>query len=188
MFPTRDETFTVTLSSPTGGITLGSPTTNTVTITNVAATTAAFSASTTSVDEGAMATLTVNRSGGTTAGTVNYTAAAGTATAGSDYTAPTPNPGTLSFAVGETSKTISVPVLFDGVSDSGETFTVTLSSPTGGITLGSPTTNTVTITNIASTPGQHFPGHHDGDRRHHAHFHRLALRRRHRRNCRLHHQ
>ena len=57
--------------------------------------------------------------------TVDYATADGTATAGSDYTATS---GTLTFAPGETTKTVSVPVIDDTVADSGETFTLTLSN------------------------------------------------------------
>ena len=61
--------------------------------------------------------------------TVDYATADGTATEGSDYTSTS---GTLTFDAGETSKTVSVPVLDDTVEDSGETFTLTLSNPSGG--------------------------------------------------------
>src|SRR5262249_50243937 len=59
---------------------------------------------------------------------VKYATANGTAVAGSDYTATS---GTLSFAPGETSKTISVPVLPDTTIEADETFTVTLSGAAG---------------------------------------------------------
>jgi len=52
--------------------------------------------------------------------------------------------GTLRFAASETSKTISIPVIDDSYFDGSESFTVTLSSPTGA-TLGSPSVATVTI-------------------------------------------
>ena len=55
------------------------------------------------------------------------------ATAGEDYTAAT---GALRFAPGETSKTVSIEILDDGIHEADETFTVTLSNPTG-IVLGS---------------------------------------------------
>jgi len=58
--------------------------------------------------------------------TVNYTTADGTALAGRDYTATT---GTLTFAPGVTSETIRVPILDDGVVQSGLNFTLTLSNP-----------------------------------------------------------
>ena len=59
---------------------------------------------------------------------VDYATADGSATAGEDYTATS---GTLTFAAGETTKTVSVPLLDDVVNDGGETFTLTLSNPSG---------------------------------------------------------
>ncbi|GLW93881.1 Calx-beta domain-containing protein [Actinokineospora globicatena] len=60
--------------------------------------------------------------------TVNYATSAGTATSGVDFT---PVSGTLTFAPGETSKTITVPVLGDLLDEVAETFRVTLSGATG---------------------------------------------------------
>ncbi len=57
--------------------------------------------------------------------TVDYATADGTATAGADYTATS---GTLTFAVGDTAKTVSVPITDDTVDDGGETLTLTLSN------------------------------------------------------------
>ena len=59
--------------------------------------------------------------------TVNYATADGTATAGSDYTAAS---GTLTFAPGETSKTITVLVNGDRLGEPNETFFVNLSGAT----------------------------------------------------------
>ncbi len=59
--------------------------------------------------------------------TVSYGTADGTATAGSDYGATS---GTLTFAPGETSKTISVPVIGDTAVEPNETFFVNLGAPT----------------------------------------------------------
>jgi len=56
--------------------------------------------------------------------TVNYATANGTAAAGSDFTAAS---GTLTFAPGETSKTVSVAVIGDTAFESNETFSLTLS-------------------------------------------------------------
>ena len=64
--------------------------------------------------------------------TVAYQTEDGTATAGSDYTATS---GTLTFAAGDTRKTVSVPITDDEVEDSGETFTLKLSNASGA-TLG----------------------------------------------------
>ena len=59
--------------------------------------------------------------------TVHYATSDGTATAGADYTATS---GTLTFAVGDTSKTVSVPITDDTVDEGGETLTLTLSHAT----------------------------------------------------------
>ncbi len=66
-------------------------------------------------------------SAGTT--TVSYSTADSTALAGRDYTATS---GTLTFAPGETTKTILVPTLDDGVAGPTKSFTVNLSNATGG--------------------------------------------------------
>lgn len=59
--------------------------------------------------------------------TVTYTTGDGSASAGSDYQATS---GTLTFAPGETSKTITVQVNGDRVGEASETFFVALSNPT----------------------------------------------------------
>jgi hypothetical protein len=58
--------------------------------------------------------------------TVHYASADGTATAGSDYTALS---GTLTFAPGDTSKTITAAVNGDTINEPDETFVVNLSNP-----------------------------------------------------------
>jgi hypothetical protein len=74
------------------------------------------------------ATFTVRLSvAGSEAITVNYATADGTATAGSDYQATS---GTLTFAPGETEKTITVQVNGDRRAEPNETFVVNLSNPT----------------------------------------------------------
>ena len=60
--------------------------------------------------------------------TVDYATADGTATEGEDYRRRS---GTLRFAPGQTMKVVSVPVIDDVVDDSGETFTLKLSNPSG---------------------------------------------------------
>jgi hypothetical protein len=74
------------------------------------------------------ATFTVTLSAASTQTiTVTYATANGTATAGSDYQAAT---GTLTFAPGETSKTITVLVNGDRLAEPNETFFVNLSGAT----------------------------------------------------------
>ncbi|MFM8890729.1 MAG: Calx-beta domain-containing protein, partial [Planctomycetia bacterium] len=80
-------------------------------------------------------TFTVTRSGTTTGTTSLNWAVAGSGTnpaAASDFVGGTLPSGLLSFAAGETSKTITVNVAGDLAIESDETFTVTLSSATGG--------------------------------------------------------
>ncbi|MEG8026128.1 Calx-beta domain-containing protein [Sphingomonas aurantiaca] len=80
-------------------------------------------------DGGATAAVfTVTRSNGIGAASVDYATANGTAQAGSDYVAQT---GTVTFAVGETSKTITILVNGDRINEANETFVVTLTNPVG---------------------------------------------------------
>jgi probable HAF family extracellular repeat protein len=72
--------------------------------------------------------------------TVAYATANGTATAGSDYLATS---GSLTFAPGETSKTINVQVIGDRLPEPNETFGVNLSSPTNAIIADGQGTGTI---------------------------------------------
>ena len=123
------ETVNLALSSPMGGATLGSPNTATLTITDNDAPAIQFSAATYSVVENvANATVTVTRTGGAGAVGVTLTTSNGTATAGSDYTAVSP---TVNFASGDTTKTVSIPIINDTAVEASETVNLALSSPTG---------------------------------------------------------
>ncbi len=98
-------------------------------------------------------TLTVLRSGSATLPIwVPFSSRDGTATAGSDYQAVG---GTLYFAAGQTSATISVPIIPDSVTETSETFFVTLATPSAGAVLGSLNATTVTIINN-DTPALQF--------------------------------
>ncbi len=72
--------------------------------------------------------------------TVAYATADGTATAGSDYTA---TEGTLTFAPGETAKTVSVPVLDDAHDEGEETLTLRLTTATGAVIADGVATGTI---------------------------------------------
>src|SRR5262249_45982420 len=96
-----------------------------------------------------LATITVTRSGGSTGTvTVHYATSNGTATAGSDYTSAS---GTLTFADGQTSATFTVPIINDTTVEPDETVELTLGSPTGGASLVSPATATLTIASDDTT-------------------------------------
>ena len=81
--------------------------------------------------------------------TVAYATSDGTARAGSDYTAAL---GLLVFSPGETSTTVSVEVIDDDHDEGAETFTLTLSSPSGGNAWLSDATATGTIENTDAMP------------------------------------
>ena len=72
--------------------------------------------------------------------TVEYTTADGSATAGEDYTRTS---DTLSFAPGETEKTVAVPVLDDAIDEGEETFTLRLSNASGAVIADGTATGTI---------------------------------------------
>ena len=76
--------------------------------------------------------------------TVDYAQTGGTATSGTDYTALAA--GMLSFAAGDTSKTITVSVTGDTMYEASETVVLTLSNATAGTTIAT-ASGTGTITN-----------------------------------------
>ncbi len=122
------ETVILTLSAPTGNASiLDGTATGTINDNDVSAQISIANASAT---EGNNLSFTVTLSAaapGTV--TVNYATSNGTATSGSDYTATS---GTLTYTVGQTSKSITVPTINNTIYELAETMTVTLSSPTGG--------------------------------------------------------
>ncbi|MEM8953740.1 MAG: glycosyl hydrolase family 18 protein [Verrucomicrobiota bacterium] len=85
--------------------------------------------------------------------TVEYDTRDETATSGSDYKSTS---GTLRFASGETSKTITLTIIGDTTFESDETFSVTLSNPNGAALEKS--TATVTIVNDDASPPTNQPG------------------------------
>ncbi len=98
-------------------------------------------ATTATVNEGAGSiTYTVSRTGATGAATISFATSGGSASAGSDYTAVNQ---TLSFAVGETSKTVTVAVANDTVAEINETVTGSISAASNGTISGSVATGTI---------------------------------------------
>ncbi len=100
------------------------------------------------------AVVTVTRTGDTSlAATVDYATSdpsglnncsfiTGNASARCDYATSV---GTVRFAAGQASKTISIPIVDDSYAEGSENFTITLSNPVGAI-LSMPNTATITIT------------------------------------------
>jgi len=127
----NDETFTVGLSNPTNAV-LGNPATGTGTIFDDDTATLAISgAAVTEGNSGSVnAVFTVSLSTSSSQPvTVQAATANGTATAGADYTAT--GPVTLTFAPGQTSQAVAVPVLGDTIDEIDETFMVNLSGASG---------------------------------------------------------
>ncbi len=149
-----DEVFSMQLYSPTNDATVGSTPKTFVTIRDNDTGSGQFglSAAAFSVAEnGGMLNVTINRVGGSAGTTtVQYRTLDGAtgmptdqkAYAGSDYSSKS---GTITFAPGETSKVISIPITNDTRVEKNEFFTVELRTPTGGATLGTITKAVVTI-------------------------------------------
>jgi hypothetical protein len=91
----------------------------------------------------------VNYATSDTAGVVNCNVANGVASAKCDYISAF---GTLRFAAGEISKTISILIINDAYVEGPETFSIALSNP-AGFSLGSQASATVTINDNDSSTG-----------------------------------
>jgi hypothetical protein len=128
-------TFTLALSNPTGAA-LGAPASATVTVNNTdKAGALTLTAALYKAPPGApAAAIVVLRTGGATGTlTAAYATAGGNARPGVDYV---PVSGVLTFAPGETTKTISVPLLNNTNPGTDVAFALVLSAPGGGATLG----------------------------------------------------
>ncbi|HAZ43780.1 MAG TPA: hypothetical protein DDW76_36935 [Cyanobacteria bacterium UBA11369] len=141
------ETVNLTLANPTGGATLGTQNTATLSIVdNDNAGNLQFSAPVFSVDENGtpIAQITVIRadgSAGAVGATINLTN--GTATAPGDYNS---TPIAVNFADGDvTPKIITVPIVNDSLVEPTETVNLALTNPTGGATIGTQGTAVLNI-------------------------------------------
>jgi predicted aspartyl protease len=146
---TGDLSLNLALSQPGGGASLGTPSTATVTIHNTGVTgltpvagTVQFAQPSDAINENAgVATITVTRTGGDAGGvTVGYATADSTAKAGVNYVSRS---GTLTFGVGETAKSFTIPILDDGQFDGDTTVALILKTPGGGASLGLSTASLV---------------------------------------------
>ena len=136
------ETFRVTLSNPTGGAVLSTPTFMTVTIADTDQVVQCDVTKYYARDEAEFVQISVTRGESDSVVTVDFTTSDTTAQAGLDYVGVT---NTIQFVAGERLKRITVPILNDPMKESPETFQIRLSNPTGGAVLGSQTAATVTI-------------------------------------------
>ena len=126
--PDSGETLTLTLSNPTGATLHSTDHTATGTIWNTEATVLSVADAAASEDAGVLVfAVTLNQAEDTTV-TVDYVTLDGTATAGDDYTETS---GTLTFAAGETLRTVSVPVTADDAEEADETLSLVLSNASG---------------------------------------------------------
>jgi hypothetical protein len=142
-----DETFSATLSGITGGLVTIAIPTATTTIRDDDAAGVSISTPATVNEATGQATFTVTLTGNVQGSfTVDYATSAGTATQTTDYTHTT---GSVTFPVGSVSgatRIFTVPLVNDGVTEPGETFSATLSNITGGLATIATTTATTTIT------------------------------------------
>ncbi len=154
--PESSETVNLTLSTATGGATIGAQSTATITITdNDQPGTLQFTGAAYSVSEsvGTTSTITVSRTGGSV-GAVSVqcsTVAGGTATAGTDYTSVTNQ--VLNWADGDAAnKTCNIAITSDTLDEANETVNLQLSGAGGGATIGAQSTSVMTITDDDATP------------------------------------
>jgi subtilisin family serine protease len=141
------EAFTVRLQNPVGGPVLGSPNVATVTVTdNDAAGRIQFGAAAYAIGEDqGEAVITLTRTGGAGGGvTVRVATQDGSAQADADYGAVD---ALVDFAAGELMRTLTVPLIGNGIPDGTRWLTLTLDTPLppGQATLGSPSTATLWI-------------------------------------------
>jgi len=140
------EKFSFQLRNPTGGASLGVTTQTVVEISDDESyieLSAAFYQVTEGVDGGALRVEVRRNSDSAVPASVEYSLGLGSATPGSDYNVVS---GTLNFGVGVSSEYIYIPILDDLVlNEPTETFTIQLSNPSSGLSLGNIRSATVFI-------------------------------------------
>ena len=176
-----DESFSVTLTSPSAGWSIATASatgviTNDDTVRPPNGGTLSISPSTVTLAEGngggsTAYQFTVTRSGDLSAASTVTWAVAGSGTAAADAADFAGNvlpQGTLSFAAGQATATLSLPVLADALQESDEGFTVTLSNPSSGWMVATSSATGVILNDDSAsggtggtpggTPGQLFTG------------------------------
>ena len=148
------ETFTLTLSNASGAALGDAEATGTIRNTETTAKLSVADAEASEEDDTAVEFVVTLAPASSDTVTVDYATSDGTAAAGSDYTATS---GTLTFAAGDTTKTVSVPIADDTVDDGGETFTLTLSNASGAALGDAEATGTIRNTEAAAELSASFP-------------------------------
>jgi hypothetical protein len=136
--------------NPADNPVLGSPSTAVLEIINNEFQEFQFSQTSYSVDDtDTVSTITIVRVGATNGtATVDFSTSDGSAKAGVDYTMTT---GTVEFAAGVLTNTVTIPILPPPtLLETNQTLNLTLTNPTGGAVLGSPTHVQLTI--VATGP------------------------------------
>ena len=156
------ETFRVNLASPVGAVLASAFATGTIT-----EGTTGYKINDANADEGETITFTITREGLTNAAstvkwntTADTTTDANPATATDDYT-PVTTARTVSFAIGDTSETITVTTREDTTDEPDETFRVVLSAPSVGVltdafaigTINDDDAPTLSIANASASEG-----------------------------------
>ena len=128
-----NETFSITLSDAVNA-TIGQAQAAGTIVNDDVGGTVRFTTSNMNVPEGfGSVQITVSRTGGAASDVaVGYTVGGGTAIAGVDFNAPT---GTLVFGANETTKTITVQIVNDAISETTENLFVSFTGISGGGTI-----------------------------------------------------
>ncbi len=147
-----NEAFSVKLSHPSAGTSLGTASANGIIRNDDASLSiAATSASKPEGDVGSSAfTFTVTRTGDLSGAASAQWAVTGAAVNGADFTGGVLPTGTVSFTAGESSKVISINVAGDAAIESNEAFSVKLSHPSAGTSLGTASANGIIRNDDAS--------------------------------------
>ena len=164
--PEPNETLFVILRENVEGVALAAPSVAALTIIDDDPATVQLSNAAFSVTEGeGFVNLTVTRVGDTsktatvlyatadTAGLQSCTVVNNKASERCDYSTSV---GRVQFGIGQTTQSIIIPIVDDALAEGDETFTVTLSGPTGAL-LGAASTATITIIDNDSAPASQNP-------------------------------
>lgn len=144
------ETAVLTISDPTAGITLGTPITQNITITDNDLPIVTLSVSANMGTESSSTKIIVTANANTAVPsnqTVSLTIS-GTNITPSDYYL---SGATITIPTGQTSGTINFTIADDGIQEMDETAVLTIGSPSAGIVLGSPVSQNVVIKNNTCT-------------------------------------